>query len=176
MSDPINLKSAIESLLFFYGEPINLKKIAKILNSDEADVLNAILEVQKEYTESGRGLAIIQKENDFQMVTNPQNAHFLKEILSAEMYEELTPAAVETMAIIAYRGPMTRSDIDYIRGVNSSFIIRNLLIRGLIDRRTNDRDSRSYLYNISFEFMKILGISKVEDLPNFEELSKKEMI
>jgi segregation and condensation protein B len=176
MSKPTNLKSAIESVLFFYGEPIDLKKISKVLNSDEEEVRNALMELQKEYLDSGRGLAILQKENDFQMVTSPQNAQFLKELVSAEMHEELTPAAVETMAIVAYRGPMTRSEIDYIRGVNSSFIIRNLLIRGLIERRVNEKDSRSFIYNISFEFLKLLGVTRVEDLPNFEELSKKEIV
>jgi len=172
----MNKKSAIESILFYYGEPISLVKLAKILDLDESSAQDLISELQTEYKTKESGLAIIQNGNMFQMATNAQNAEYLKSLISEDMREELTPAALETISIIAYRGPMTRSEIDFIRGVNSSFIIRNLLIRGLIERSVNKKDSRSYVYVLSFNFIKLLGLDKIEDLPDFENLSKPSVV
>ena len=79
---------------------------------------------------------------------------------------------METIAIIAYKGPLTRLDIEYVRGVNSSFIIRNLLMRGLVERVENPKDARSYLYKVSFDFLKHLGVTGIEDLPQYQEFKK----
>ena len=95
--------------------------------------------------------------------------------MKSEFNEELSRAAVETAAIIAYQGPLTRVDIEYVRGVNSSFILRSLMMRGLIERVENPKDARSYLYRISFDFLKHLGVVRIEELPQYEELHKEKM-
>lgn len=168
------LKSIIESILFAVGEPINIGKLADTLNENRNSIKTAIAELRKEYESNKGGLRIIHKENDFQLVSAPENSRYIEKIIKDDLQEDLTPASVETLAIIAYRGPITRVDIDEIRGVNSSFILRNLLIRGLISRKGHPEDNRSYIYEISFDFLKKLGISSVEKLPDYENLTNKE--
>ena len=82
---------------------------------------------------------------------------------------------METLAIIAYKGPLTRAHIEYVRGVNSSFTLRNLVMRGLVERMENPKDARSYLYGTSFNFLKHLGVARPEDLPRFEEFKKEKI-
>jgi segregation and condensation protein B len=94
--------------------------------------------------------------------------------MNKEIGEALSPAVSEVLAVVAYRGPLTRAQIEYIRGVNCCFTLRNLAMRGLVERKENPDDSRSYLYEISFDFLNSLGIKKVQELPEYEELIKKQ--
>lgn len=169
----IDLKSIIESILFIYGEPLALEKIAKIVKSEEEEIKRALAELKKDYQKSG--LAILEKDGSYQLGSNPENTQYIKELVKNEFSEELSRAAVETMAIIAYKGPLTRLEIEYIRGVNSSFIIRNLLMRGLVERMENPKDARSYLYKVGFDFLKHLGVMRLEDLPRYQEFKKETM-
>nr|MDA3814739.1 SMC-Scp complex subunit ScpB [Patescibacteria group bacterium] len=109
-----------------------------------------------------------------QLSSEPVFGEVVMKFMNKEVGEELSPAASEVLAVIAYRGPLTRAEIEYIRGVNCSFTLRNLAIRGLVDRKENPSDSRSYLYEISFEFMNSLGIKTVQELPGYKDLIKKE--
>ena len=165
-----NLKSIIETILFVVGEPISLTKLAKTAQVEEGEVKQVLEDLEKDYRD--RGLAILRKEDEFQLGTNPDNKEYVEGLLRGELGEELSRAALETVAIVAYKGPLTRAQIEYIRGVNSSFILRNLLMRGLVERIDNPKDSRSYLYKISFDFLKHFGITKMEDLPGFAELHR----
>lgn len=170
------LKSIIESILFLSGEPLKISKITKIADCNKAEVENAILALQNDYALGQRGLVILKKEDEFQMATNPENATFADRLVKSEMQEALSRAALEVLSIVAYRGPITRSEIESIRGVNSSYTVRSLMLRGLMERIENPNDSRGYLYKISFEFLKKLGIDNVERLPDYEILSKDERI
>lgn len=169
----MNLKSIVEALLFVHGEPVKLKKLAKITKAKEEEVKTAIQELSKEYAE--RGFAILEKDDMYQLGSNPACTHEIEELMRDEFSEELSRAAIETLAIIAYRGPKTRAEIEYVRGVNSSFTLRNLLMRGLIERIENPKDARSYLYRISFTFLKHMGISRPEELPEFDQLAKEKI-
>ena len=169
--EPEKLKSAIESILFLSGEPVNISKIAKIIGSDKPTVENAIMLLQNDYSAAGRGIVIIRKEDSLQMATHPDNASFVDLMVKSEIQESLSKAALEVLAIVAYRGPISRAEIEAIRGVNSSFTLRSLMIRGLLERIDNPKDNRSYLYKISFDFLKKLGIEKIEQLPEFGTLS-----
>lgn len=171
-----NLKSIIESILFLSGEPLKLSKITKITGASKAETENAILALQNDYALSKRGLVILKKEDEFQMATNPENASYMDQLVKSEMQEALSRAALEVLSIVAYRGPITRSEVEAIRGVNSSYTIRSLMLRGLMERIENPNDSRGYLYKISFDFLKKMGIDCVEKLPDFETLSKDERI
>lgn len=170
-----NLKSAVESLLFVSGEPAKLAKIAKICNVSKNEVADAIQELNRDYQKEARGFAIIQKEDAVQLATNPANAGFVGQLVSGEMNSELTRPALEVLSIIAYRGPITRVQIEAVRGVNCSYVLRNLLVKGLVERK-EAADIRGYLYEISFDFLKTLGISSTKDLPDWEGLSKNEKI
>lgn len=171
-----NLKSIIESILFVGGEPLAVSRICKITKQEEDEVKKVLDELAKEYSESKRGIEIIRKEDKVQMASNPENAEFVEGLVKSELQESLSKATLEVLSVVAYRGPIARAGIEEIRGVNSSFILRNLLMRGLIERVDNPKDSRSYLYKISFDFMKKLGIGDIKELPDFEKLSKDERV
>ncbi|MCX6762108.1 MAG: SMC-Scp complex subunit ScpB [Candidatus Moranbacteria bacterium] len=170
---PEKLKSIIESILFVSGEPMKLLRLAKVTDATEAEVEEAVAKLNAEYAQ-GRGLRIVQIKDTIQLVTNPDNAEFVAELVKSEIQENLSQAALEVLSIVAYRGPITRAEIEAIRGVNCSFTLRALLIRGLIDRIENIKDNRRYIYNISFDFLKKLGVESVEKLPDWEALNKKE--
>ncbi len=168
----INLKSVLESILFSIGEPMSIEKIAKTLKKDSSLIKKTLKELIKDYEQEDRGLIIITKRNKVQLVSSPKNSKYIEKLIKQDLQKELTPASLETLAIVAYREPITRAEIDEIRGVNSSFILRNLLIRGLIERRGNPNDARSYVYEISFDFLKKIGLKSKKELPEYKKLSE----
>jgi len=169
----VNLKSVLESILFSVGEPVSIEKVAKTLKKDSSFVKEALKKLIKDYEQENRGLRIISKGDRIQMVSSPKNSKYIEKLIKQDLQKELTPASLETLAIVAYKEPITRAEIDEIRGVNSSFMLRNLLIRGLIERRENPKDARSYVYEISFNFLKKLGLKSKKELPEYKKLSKQ---
>ena len=169
----MNLKSIVESILFAYGDPISLKKLSKAAGAGEKEVEAALEELKGDYRD--RGLCLVEKDSEWQLGSNPDNAKYIEELVKNEFTEELSRSSVETLAIVAYKGPLPRADIEYVRGVNSSFTLRNLLMRGLAERIDNPKDARSYLYRVSFQFLEHLGLKSAEDLPGFAEFKKEKM-
>src|SRR3989338_4105564 len=169
----MNLKSILESILFVYGEPLSEEKLAKIIGAQVSKIRAALEEMRASYKDSG--FVLIKKDDTYQLGTNPENASFVEKVVKNEFTEELSRATMETLAIIAYKGPLTRAHIEYVRGVNSSFTLRNLVMRGLVERMENPKDARSYLYGTSFNFLKHLGVARPEDLPRFEEFKKEKI-
>jgi segregation and condensation protein B len=167
----MSIKSIIESILFSIGEPISIEKIAKTIGENRDSVKIIIDELEKEYENQNRGLRIIKKGEEIQLVSSPSNSNYIEKLIKNELQEDLTPASLEVLAIVAYRGPITRAEIEEIRGVNSSFTLRNLLIRGLVGRRGRPEDSRAYIYEISFDFLKKLGLKSIEELPEYKKLN-----
>ncbi len=168
------IKSITESLLFVSGEPLKIRKIAEIIGEGikSEEVKRAINSLQEDFIAAKRGLRIIQNNGEAQLVSSPDNSEYVSRFLKSEVEESLSRASLETLSIVAYRGAITRSEIEEIRGVNCTFTLRYLLIRGLIERMQNPNDSRSYLYQISFDFLKKLNLNRKENLPNYEELSR----
>lgn len=166
------LKSIIESLLFISGEPVKISKMARIIDVPKAEVENALMILRGEYESQEKGMAIIRKGDEVQMATNPENAGFIEQLIKGELQESLSSAALEVLSIAAYRGPITRANIEAVRGVNSSFTLRNLLLRGLLTREINPKDARSYIYEISFDFLKHLGIDDIKKLPEYDNLAQ----
>ncbi|HRY82886.1 MAG TPA: SMC-Scp complex subunit ScpB [Candidatus Moranbacteria bacterium] len=169
------LKSIIESILFVNGEPVKISKIAKVTGAKTPEIENAIMVLQGEYS-GNRGIIIIKKEDQIQMATASENSEIISELVKSEIQESLSKAALEVLSIVAYRGPISRINIEAIRGVNCTFTLRNLMMRGLLERVENPTDNRSYLYKISFEFLKKLGLDDISKLPDFETLSKDSRI
>ena len=165
---PLTLDSKIEAVLFFKGEPVSKKILAKILEKDIEDIENALL-ILEERLET-RGICLMMTDDRAMLGTAPEISRVIEAIKKEELTKDLGKAGLETLSIILYKGPITRADIDYIRGVNSAFVLRNLLVRGLIEKNFNPKDQRSYLYKTSFELLAFLGISKVEDLPEYGEV------
>jgi segregation and condensation protein B len=159
--------AALEAILFSYGEPMEIKKISGLLKTGEDETKQAIEELQKIIESEERGLRLLFQDDKVQLATKPEFSGFLEEFIKEEFKENLTPAALETLSLIAYLGPVTRAKIDYFRGVNSSFTIRNLMIRGLVERVEG-----SYQYQASIDLIKHLGLSKMEELPEYERFNK----
>jgi segregation and condensation protein B len=168
--------SVIESLLFVSGEPMSLGKLSKVTGEQESILKEEAERLAEEYRQRGGGLRIIMAGGKVQMVTAGENATQVEKLLKIDIEGELSRSALETISIIAYRGPISRADIDEIRGVNTSFTLRQLSIRGLIERIDNPSDARAYLYRLSFDFLRHLGVEKAEDMPNYQELREKELV
>lgn len=170
----MNLKSAIESILFLHGEPMGIGRLARLTAASKGEILTALEELGGELNQ--RGIVLIQTGEEWQLVTNPENKEIVEELVSGEFSEELSKISLEVLSIIAYKGPLSRAKIEYIRGVNSDYSLRNLLIRGLVGREENPRDRRSYLYSVSTDFLKHLGLKNLEALPHYDEFRQKEII
>jgi len=164
-----NILASIEAILFVYGEPLQIKRIAEILKTENEKIKSALDELSKNFENENRGLRLIFSDDSVQLATKPELSGLLENFIKEEFKENLTPAALETLALIAYLAPISRSQIDYYRGVNSSFIVRSLLIRGLVERKSDEKRANAYLYEPSFDLLKYLGISKKEDLPECEK-------
>jgi len=159
----------LEALLFIHGEPLANKKAEKILELSKEDLESLVSELDKRLEAEGRGLTLVRDGEKLQFATKPQFAKLVEGFVKEEMSEDLTPATLEVLSIIAYLSPVTRSEIDYRRGVNSSFTLRNLMLRGLIERFPDPARPSSLLYRPTFEFFRHLGVKGKEELPDFEK-------
>lgn len=175
MSEKNTLQSSIESLLFVSGEPMKIAKIAKICEVSRDEVAGKIEELNSGYATGGSGFFIIKKEDSVQLATNPENSEIVSRLVSSELQLDLSRSALEVLSIIAYRGPITRVQIDSVRGVNCSYVLRGLMVKGLVERKET-ADIRGYLYEISFDFLKTLGIASLQELPEWDNLSKNEKV
>ena len=167
----MDLPEKIEAILFLAGEPLESGKLSRVLKTDQARVEKALHELEKKLEE--RGLRLGVKDNAYSLVTAPEAGKLAQDFMKEELGAELSRATLETLSVIVYKGPVSRSEIDYIRGVNSSFTVRNLMVRGLAERISSKKDSRVWLYKPSFDFLKFMGIEKVEKLPGYEEFRKE---
>lgn len=166
----MELDAKIESLLFFKGEPVSIKKISEILAVTEDQVRDALVILRNR--QNNTGLTIIENATDVSLGTNKMASDFIEKIRKEELSRDLTKSALETLSIILYKNKATRSEIDYIRGVNSSFILRNLLIRGLIEKNIDINDSRRYSYSPTIDTLQFMGITALNELPDYENVVK----
>lgn len=171
-----NLKLLIEAILFAAGKPLTVKKISTITDSDETAVRDVVQTLTQEYTERESGIRIIESTEGVQMGTAPDAAATIALMTKDETTGELTKAQLETLSIIAYRGPITKGTLEEIRGVNCGMILRNLLIRGLIVEAIDPAHPNEKRYGVSHDFMGFLGIANVQDLPDYASLSTHEAL
>ena len=162
----MELPQKIEAILFWKAEPVSVKKLASLLGADAAAVKTAIAELAQSL--QGRGLSLVQTDEEVMLGTAKELAPLIEQLTKEELARDLGKAGLETLSIVLYQGPISRADIDYIRGVNSQFILRALLVRGLIERVDNPGDARSFLYKATLDALAHLGVSKITDLPEYE--------
>ena len=163
----------LEALLFLHGEPLSFKKIAAVLDIKEEACAELVHALDEKLQEDARGgLHLVVDKEKVQLATKPTFGKLLEAFVREELTEELTPASVETLAIIAYLGPISRAKIEYLRGVNSSVILRSLMLRGLIEREPDPEHASSFLYKTTFDFMKHLGLRAENELPEFAKFQK----
>ena len=165
------LTQKIEAILFYLAEPVSLNFLAKTLETSKAEIESAIgdLEISLEK----RGLRIIYHDDEVTLVTAPKFSDLIEKIIKEERERDLGRAGIETLSIIAYKGPISKKEIEYIRGVNSQYALRNLLLRGLVEKKLNKLDERMVVYNITVDTLRYLGLGSLKDLPEYEETSKQ---
>jgi len=161
--------AAVEALLFASGEPLEKKRLAALLGIKESELELAIKALKARL--DGHGMSIIETTTEIELRTAPEASSIVKKFRENELARDLGRASLETLAVIAYRAGTTRGEIDWVRGVNSSTSLRTLLMRGLIEGREDEHDRRRTRYRITTEALAHLGLSRIENLPRYEELS-----
>jgi len=165
MSD-LNTLAQLEALLFFHGEPVTLSRIASVLKVKEKQVEELVRALQEKMEgDEERGLSVFLEGGKVQMLTKPAFGALFEALVKDELKEELAPAALETLAIVAYVGPLSRAEVDYLRGVNSSFTMRSLVMRGLVERVSGSRKGVMYEYKPTIGCLAHLGVGRIEELP-----------
>jgi len=170
-----NYPAALEAVLFVANKPLAVKELADLLKAKEAEIETVLEQMILDYQSRSGGLQLIKSGHKYQLVTSAETAGVVREFLQAEMSGELSRPSLETLTIIAYRGPIAKIDLDRIRGVNCALILRNLLLRGLIEEEADKEKGESY-YQVSLDFIRHLGVNRVEELPDYEKLHQDESI
>lgn len=165
----MEIEAKIEAILFWKGEPISRKKLSEILKVDQAEINERVEKLKVSL--QNRGVALIENDNEIMLGTAGELSKLIEDLQKEELNKELSKASLETLSIILYKNGASRAEIDYIRGVNSSFTLRALSIRGLIEKITDVKDSRKYVYKPSFELLFFMGIKSIEELPEYQEVS-----
>lgn len=160
------LRSVIESLLFVAGRPLELNELRKLLPLEQARLREAVASLAEECEREGRGIRVQRMGDAVQFVSAPENARFVASLLGLPTQVKLTTAALETLAVVAYRQPVTRSQIEFIRGVNSDRALASLVQYGLvIDVGRAATVGRPTLFGTTSEFLQQFGLSSLEALP-----------
>ena len=171
------MKSALETMMFMWGEPLEVKDAAEVLEAEKAEVRELFRELQAEYEQEGRGIRIREAGDAFGFVTLADNDMFLQKLCTPVRVRRLSQAALEVLAIIAYRQPVTRSEIDSIRGIKSERVIDGLIDKGLIEvTGRSEGVGRPLIYATTREFLKKFGFASLKDLPEvpeYEELRRE---
>ena len=165
------MKAIVEGLLFLSGEDgLTLEDISKVIEKDIEEVKSIIKELYNDYTDENRGIQMEFLGNHFKLTTKKEHKEYYKKLVLDEENSILSQSALETLAIIAYNAPLTRVDIDNIRGVNSSYVVRKLLLKGLIEEvGRSDAPGRPRLYNITPRFLDYFGLGSIDELPKLKE-------
>ena len=161
----------IEALLFLKAEPVSVSFLVRTLRMKPTEVLESLTALQEQF--KTRGMRLIIKDDEALLVTAPELSELMEQVAKLELSEELSRASLETLTLVLYRGPINKSNIDFIRGVNSQFILRNLLVRGLIERVPHEHDKRILLYRSTFELLQHLGVTTVAELPEYGSIQKE---
>lgn len=175
LSRNIRIKSVIESLLFVTGEPLPLKDISAYLEIEEKKVVDILEEMAEEYLDEGRGISLISINGAYQFVTKQENSHYIQKLLKKNRKQSLSQASIESLAIIAYKQPITRIDIDEIRGVKSESALQKLSEKGLIKEVGRlEVPGRPILYGTTDEFLRQFGLKTLNELPSLDLYSGEE--
>lgn len=160
--------AALEALLFASGEPLEKKRLTAFLGIRESELQLALTALTLQL--DGHGISVIETKEKIELRTAPEAAGMIQKLRENELARDLGKASLETLAVVAYQEGATRSDIDWVRGVNSSASLHTLLMRGLIEGTEDPRDKRRIQYCLTTEALAHLGIARAEDLPRHAEL------
>lgn len=171
MASKKTIKSAIESMMFVWGEPLHIKEIAEIFNVEKKDIYNYCKELQAEYEQEGRGIIIREVNKSFQFVTREDNLGYIERLCTPVKHKKLSQSALEVLAIVAYKQPVTKGEIEAIRGIRCDRVIEGLTKKNLVvDVGRSDAVGRPILYGTTDEFLKQFGFETLKELPDIENI------
>ncbi len=165
------LAKQIEAVLFYLAEPVQISDLSKTLGVKKEKILEVLNELSESY--QNRGLSLIQYGEAVSFITSPEMSETVEKVVKEEYERGLSRASLETLTIIAYKGPISRKEIDYIRGVNSQYSLRTLLLRGLIERKNKISDERISLYSVTMDTLLYLGLKNMNELPEYDNIKKQ---
>jgi len=163
------VKNKIESILFISNKPLSAKQLADLVGTGKVEVETVLESLKEEYNKNSRGIKIVEHDNKVQMATDPRSSEVVEKFLKQELTGEMTRPQLETLTIVAYRGPIAKMGLEQIRGVNCSLILRNLLIRGLVEAKL-DKKIQTTVYSVTADFVRFLGLANITELPDYEKL------
>lgn len=167
------LKSIIESLLFTWGDPLDIKDISSIVEVKEDELSKVMQEMIDEFDYNMRGIRIIKVNDSYQLGTRPENFEWIKKLSNPKTTKNLSNAALETLSIIAYRQPIIKSDVEAIRGVRCDKAIETLVERGLIEECGRlERVGRPILYGTTDTFLRCFGLENLQELPPLKDIAE----
>ena len=172
MTGKKTIKSAIESMMFVWGEPLDIKEVADIFNVDKKDIYELCKELQQEYEDQGRGIIIREVNKSFQFATRPENIDYIERLCTPVKHKRLSQSALEVLAIVAYKQPVTKGEIEAIRGIKCDRVIEGLMRKDLVAQLgRSDAVGRPMLYGTTDEFLKQFGFETLKDLPQINDIA-----
>lgn len=165
------IKSAIESMMFVWGQPLDIKDIADIFNIDKNEIYQYCKELQEEYEQEGRGIVIREVNKSFQFVTRKENLAYIERLCTPVKHKKLSQSALEVLAIVAYKQPVTKGEIEAVRGIRCDRVIEGLMKKNLVaEVGRSDAVGRPILYGTTDAFLKQFGFESLKELPGIEDI------
>ena len=161
--------SLIEALLFSRAEPWTATELSRALSVTEEEVSAGISQLRSELT--GRGIVLLESAGSYTLGTHPDASTILEQLFKEELSKSLSKASIETLSMIMYGNEVTRGKLDYVRGVNSGFILRSLLVRGLIERAPHPTEKKTFIYLPTINLLTQFGVTEVHMLPDYEKIN-----
>lgn len=175
MEENISLKGKLEALLFTMGESVPLSRLAQALGEEEETIMIALSEMEKEYDSPDRGITLIELDGSYQIGTKTDSYEYIRNLVAQPKKRRLTDVLLETLSIIAYKQPVTRQEIESIRGVKCDFAVNKLIEYGFVRELGRlDTIGHPIVFGTTEEFLRCFGISSVEELPDIDEVKKQD--
>lgn len=170
MASKKTIKSAIESMMFVWGEPLDIKDVADIFDVDKKEIYGYFKELQAEYEQEGRGIVIREVNKSFQFVTRKENLGYIERLCTPIKHKKLSQSALEVLAIVAYKQPVTKGEIESVRGIRCDRVLEGLEKKNLVAAiGRSDSVGRPVLYGTTDEFLKQFGFETLKELPTIED-------
>ena len=171
MNSKKTIKSAFESMMFTWGEPLDVKMAADVFNISKQDAYNYFKELQSEYEQEGRGIVIREVNGAFQFVTREENADYIERLCTPVKAKRLSQSALEVLAIVAYKQPVTKGEIEAIRGIKCDRVMEGLMAKNLVEAvGRSEAIGRPILYGTTDTFLKNFGFTSIRDLPEIDDI------
>ena len=172
--DKEKLKGIIESILFTMGDSVTEKQLTQVLDISKEELFMTLMEMQAEYCADARGITLVRLEDAWQLRTKPETYDYIRKLLVQPKKRALSDVMLETLSIIAYKQPVTKQEIEAIRGVKSDFSVNKLVEYGLVcELGRLDTIGRPIVFGTTEEFLRCFGVSRIEELPDIDEITKE---